>query len=73
MLEEKSGIFDTIKKHSVDADFVFLGLRPPAPEETIEEYSQYYKNIIQQTRIIPPMAYVLSSEDIDFQKIFSSI
>jgi solute carrier family 12 sodium/potassium/chloride transporter 2 len=64
--------FDTIKRHSSNADFVFLGLMPPASEESKEEYSQYLKGIIQKTQGMPPTAYVLSSENVEFQRIFSS-
>lgn len=73
ILGDKEDIFHAIKEHSSTADFVFLGLRPPAPEETIEEYSLYLSEIIQKTRGIPPTAYVLSSEDVKFQRMFSSI
>jgi amino acid transporter len=69
---DDSGIFGLINTHSRDADFVFIGLRPPAENETAEEYSRYYKNIIQKTKNIPIVAYVLSSEDIDFKKIFTT-
>lgn len=68
-----SGLFDTIVQYSKDADFVFMGLRPPREEETIEGYSEYLKTIFQRTREIPFIAYVLASEDLDFKKIFSSI
>jgi solute carrier family 12 sodium/potassium/chloride transporter 2 len=72
ILSDKDNIFHIIKEHSSTADFVFLGLRPPASEETNEEYSQYLKDIMQKTQGMPPVAYVLSSEAVDFQKIFSS-
>jgi amino acid transporter len=73
ILGEKSNRFSMIQDQSLDADFVFIGLRPPAPDEPIEEYSQYYSTLVQQSSGIPPTAYVLASEDINFQKIFSSI
>jgi amino acid transporter len=73
ILGDKEDIFHIIKEHSSEADFVFLGLRPPASEETNEEYRQYLKDIIQKTRGMPPTAYVLSSEEVEFQKMFSSI
>lgn len=71
VLRDESGIFGTIQKHSRDADLVFVGLRPIASEETIEEYGEYYKNVIQKTGEIPFIAYVFAAEDIDFRKIFS--
>lgn len=73
VLIEDADLFGTIAKHSKDADFVFMGLHPPAPEETFEEYSQYLKNIIQKTQGVQYIAYVLSSEDIEFKKIFSTM
>jgi solute carrier family 12 sodium/potassium/chloride transporter 2 len=72
ILGNVSGIFETIRDHSQNADFVFVGLRPPNPEETNEEYGLYFKDIIRKTYGMPPVAYVLSSEAVDFQKIFSS-
>lgn len=73
VLIEDADLFGTIAKHSKDADFVFMGLHPQAPEETFEEYSQYLKNIIQKTQGVQYIAYVLSSEDIEFKKIFSTM
>lgn len=73
ILGDKSNIFSTIKDQSLDADFVFIGLRPPAPDEPIEEYTQYYSNLVQMSSGVPPTAYVLAAEDINFQKIFSSL
>jgi amino acid transporter len=72
ILGNVSDIFETIKEHSQSADFVFLGLRPPSPDETNEKYGLYFKDIIRRTHGMPPVAYVLSSEAVDFQKIFSS-
>lgn len=73
ILGDESNIFSTIKDVSLDADFVFIGLRPPAPDEPIEEYSHYYSNLVQRSSGIPSTAYVLAAEDINFQKIFSSL
>jgi len=73
ILGDESTLFSTIKDKSLDADFVFIGLRPPAPEEPIEEYTQYYSNLVQKSSGVPPTAYVLAAEDINFQKIFSSL
>jgi amino acid transporter len=72
ILGESSDIFDVIKQNSRNTDIAFLGLRPPSNEETTEEYSQYLRNIFEKTREMPPTAYVLSSEAIEFQRIFST-
>lgn len=71
VLKDEAGIFGTIQRHSRSADLVFVGLRPMKPEETIEDYGEYYKNVIRKTGEIPFIAYVLAAEDIDFRKIFS--
>ena len=73
VLLEATGLFETIESHSRNADFVFIGLRPPDPEETPEAYTGYLKDIMDKTRDIQLMAYVLSSEDIEFKRIFSSL
>ena len=73
VLLEAPGLFETIESHSRNADFVFMGLRPPDPEETPEAYTEYLKDIMDKTRDIQFMAYVLSSEDIEFKRIFSSL
>ena len=69
---EEPGLFPTIERSSSDADFIFVGLRSPAPGEAIESYGEYLRSIFQQTRGIPSIAYVLASEDLDFKKIFLS-
>jgi solute carrier family 12 (sodium/potassium/chloride transporter), member 2 len=67
-----SGLFSTIEKSSADADFIFIGLRPPAPAEPVEKYGEYLYGIFQNTKGIPSVAYVMASEDLDFKKIFLS-
>jgi solute carrier family 12 sodium/potassium/chloride transporter 2 len=69
----ESGVFDTIAMNSRDADFVFIGLRPPDIQETAETYGVYIRDIMQKTQKIPLAAYVLSSEDMEFRKLFSSL
>jgi solute carrier family 12 sodium/potassium/chloride transporter 2 len=67
-----SGLFPTIEKSSRNADFIFIGLRPPSTEEPDEKYGEYLNGIFQNTKGIPSVAYVLASEDLDFKKIFLS-
>jgi amino acid transporter len=64
--------YGLIKKHSGEADFVFLGLRPPEPDESDEDYSKYYREIILGTVTPATTAYVMSSEGLDFKAIFSN-
>jgi solute carrier family 12 (sodium/potassium/chloride transporter), member 2 len=67
-----SNLFSTIEKSSRDSDFIFIGLRSPVPDESVEEYGAYLQSIFQNTKGIPSVAYVLASEDLDFKKIFLS-
>ncbi|MCA9396028.1 MAG: Na-K-Cl cotransporter [Candidatus Omnitrophica bacterium] len=59
-----------IQHSSKDSDLVFLGLRQPQPEETLEAYTEYYTTFISQLHGFPATALVLANEKIDFQKIF---
>jgi solute carrier family 12 sodium/potassium/chloride transporter 2 len=72
VLSDDSDLFSTIEKSSKDSDFIFIGLRPPAPDEPVEKYVGYLYAIFQNTKGIPSVAYVLASEDLDFKKIFLS-
>lgn len=69
LLEGKSA-FDLIKEKSQEADMVFLGMRAPDEDETAEEYSHYYENLLLSIQDLPTTALVLASENIDFKKIF---
>lgn len=60
---------DTMHSHIQSSDLVFIGLRPPHPDEPPEEYVKYYKSLLENTEGFPPMAFVLASEDIDFNQI----
>ncbi len=60
----------TIRDFSEGADLVFLGMRPPGPDEPVGEYAAYYEELIKSTEGFPPSALVLASEDIKFSKIF---
>lgn len=70
VLADNSDLFSIIEKSSRDADFIFLGLRSPNPDESLEDYSSYLRQIFQCTTGIPSIAYVLASENLDFKKIF---
>ncbi len=63
-------IFETIRESSKDADLVFLGIRPPGEDESIEEYSKYYENLVEETKPLPLLIKTLASEDVEFQRIF---
>jgi amino acid transporter len=70
---QEGSAYGLIKKHSAEADFVFLGIRSPEEAESNEEYSTYYRDIIFNTVTPATTAYVMASEDLDFREIFSEL
>ena len=69
----KSGndIFSDISKNSEGADLLFLGVRAPQEDENAEQYSKYYEALLQKTKDLPPTAFVLAAEEMDFYSIFN--
>ena len=63
-------VFETIRESSKDADLVFLGIRAPGKDETIEEYKEYYSNLEEETKSMPLLIRTLAAEDVEFQRIF---
>jgi len=70
LVRGSESVFDVIKSSSQDADLVCLGMRSPEPEESIEDYTGYYRLLLAQTEGLPVAALVLAAEDIDFYSIF---
>ena len=62
---------EKVVRYSKGSDFVFIGMRRPQPEETTEEYAEYYQNILKLTKSLPFVIFGLAGEDIEFHKIFS--
>jgi hypothetical protein len=60
--------FELIHDSSRDADLVLCGLKHPEPEEDEEAYKQYCHHLLQAMDGLP-VAFVLSSEEIDFGQI----
>jgi amino acid transporter len=69
-IQQSSDVFDSIKEHSKGADLVLLGMRAPDEDEAVEEYSLYYSKMLEKMHGLPPTAFVLASESIDFFGIF---
>ncbi|MEW5800541.1 MAG: Na-K-Cl cotransporter [bacterium] len=67
---EEDIIATTIRRFTQDADLVFLGMRPPAYQESPEEYASYYEGLMKRTENFPPTAIVLAAEEIKFSDIF---
>lgn len=62
--------FSLIRDHSAEASMVFIGLRTPDDDESVEVYSKYYENILENIEALPAVALVLASENVDFNRIF---
>jgi len=69
LIKQNTSYFDMIRQSSADAGLVFMGMRPPGDEESMEDYGRYYGNLIEITRDMPPLAFVLAAEPIQFQQI----
>jgi amino acid transporter len=62
--------FSEIGVHSREADIVFIGLREPSQEETPEEYSRYYRDLLEATRDFPLTMITLAGQKLSFKEIF---
>jgi len=69
LIKDQPSYYDMIRSASADAGLVFMGMRPPGEDESIEEYSRYYENLMTATMEMPPLAFVLAAEPIQFQQI----
>jgi hypothetical protein len=69
LIKDQSSYYVMIRNASVDAGLVFMGMRPPGDEETVEQYSAYYETLMHATAGMPPLAFVLAAEPIEFQQI----
>ncbi|MDH3260520.1 MAG: Na-K-Cl cotransporter [Acidimicrobiia bacterium] len=58
---------EVISSTSTAADLTFIGL--PRPTGDIEAFAEHLRNLINQTRNLPAVAYVLAAEDVAFDRI----
>lgn len=70
-MAEHSEPLDVINEKSSQSDLVFIGLRPPDPDEDLRSYMMYFRTLREKTRKIKQIAFVLSAERVEFEKIFS--
>jgi len=66
-------VFETIRTASEGADLVFLGMRAPGNDETVEEYSRYYQDLLARSEGLPPTVMVMAAEAVEFYRVFESI
>ena len=58
---------DVIGATSTAADLTFIGL--PRPTEDLAAFADHLRYLIDQTRHLPAVAYVLAAQDIEFDRI----
>lgn len=61
---------ELIAKSSSDADFAFIGLRPPEKDEDPKTFAEYFRSMRDATANIPCTVFALASEGIDFKRIY---
>ncbi len=61
--------YDIIRQSSTKAGLVLMGMRPPENAETDAEYGRYYGNLMEATREMPSIAFVLAAEPIEFRQV----
>ncbi len=60
---------DVIRAVSSDADLTFIGL--PRPDRDLQSFADHLKYLLERTRHLPAVAYVLAAEDVEFERILS--
>ncbi len=58
---------DVIAAAATPADLTFIGL--PRPTEDLEAFAAHLRYLIDRTRHLPAVAYVLAAQDIEFDRI----
>jgi len=69
LIKHLPSFYDIIRRSSAGAGLVFMGMRPPGEDETVEEYSGYYGSLMEATKEMPPLAFVLAAEAIEFRQV----
>ena len=69
LIKKLPNFFDMIRQSSSGAGLVFMGMRPPGEGESHEAYGRYYSNLMESTREMPPLAFVLAAEAIEFRQV----
>ncbi|MBP9841920.1 MAG: hypothetical protein KBC64_05790 [Simkaniaceae bacterium] len=70
IIDPSESFFPNLVTASLSADLTFLGMRSPLKGETASDYQAYFLNLFKETSHISNIAYVLSGETLDFEKIF---
>lgn len=69
LVKSMPSYYEIIRNASPEAGLVFMGMRPPLEDETNENYAQYYANLMTASKDMPPVAFVMASEEIEFRQV----
>jgi hypothetical protein len=69
VLVDRRPPIDVIASTSTAADLTFIGL--PRPGDDMEQFAGHLRFLIERTRHLPAVAYVLAAEDVAFDRILS--
>ena len=58
---------DVIGATSTAADLTFVGL--PRPTEDIAEFTDHLRSVLERTRHLPAVAYVLAAQEVEFDRL----
>jgi amino acid transporter len=70
ILDPNENFFANFETHSQNADLTFLGLKRPEENTPAEEYEEYYQTLLQNTKGVNNIAFVICGEKIEFRNIF---
>ncbi|MBN2478784.1 MAG: amino acid permease [Parachlamydiales bacterium] len=70
-IDPENQFVSNLLKHSSDADLTFIGLKKHSPEKSLDDYRNYYINLFDSLKDLNNVAFVLSGENINFEKIFT--
>ena len=69
LIKRLPSFYDIIRQSSSDAGLVFMGMRPPGEDESHDDYGRYYGGLMESTKGMPPLAFVLAAEAIEFRQV----
>ncbi len=69
--EANQSSYQVMNDVSSGANMVLIGMNPPKPNETSEEYEAYYYNLINETSEISNAIFIISSDGMNLSEIFN--
>jgi hypothetical protein len=70
IVSTEGDFFKGLLQTTENGELTFLGLKRPNSSTKIEEYIDYYDKLLESTKEVSNLAYILSGEPVKFRKIF---